>query len=230
VISPEWLTAIATIVLALVAFFTIFRDVLLQLIRKPKFLINFNSGQPDCHRVLLQQFGPQGQVLHAAETHYVRARVHNNGETGAHDVEVSVVEVRKKDAAGNFQRVPMGTPWNLVWAHIGSHVLPHLPVGSERHIDLGHVVDPQGRPGFAGEDKPGSDPLKTLFCLAFFVKSNTLEYLLDPGEEYQIDFQIFASNASPSPVFTFHLNHTGKWFFAESPMYSSGLGLRIEEA
>jgi hypothetical protein len=120
----------------------------------------------------------------------------------------------------------MGTPWNLVWAHIGSHVLPQLPVESKRHIDIGHVIDPGQRQHFPGEDKPGSDRSKTFFSLAFFVKSNTQEYLLDPGE-YQIGFQVFASNAQPSSVFTFELNHVGKWHKDEAKMYHESLGLRL---
>ena len=121
----------------------------------------------------------------------------------------------------------MGTPWNLIWAHINSHVLPRLPVGSERHIDIGHVVDPEKRGLIPGEDRQNSDPLKTLFCLALFVKSNTTEYLLSPAEEYEIDFRVFAGNAKPSAIFTFHLNHRGTWFVDEASMYRDGLGMSV---
>ena len=70
----------------------------------------------------------------------------------------------------------------------------------------------------------------TLFCLALFVKSNTREYLLPPGQEYEIDFQVFAANAKPSAVFTFHLNLKGKWFEDEAQMYSEGLGMSVSPA
>ncbi len=69
----------------------------------------------------------------------------------------------------------------------------------------------------------------TLFCLAFFVKSNTAEYLLPP-EEYEIDFRVFAANAKPSAVFTFHLNHRGTWFEDEAKMYRDGLGMTCVRA
>jgi hypothetical protein len=229
-ISPDWLTASATIGLAFVAFFTIFRDEIRHYIRHPRFSINFTPGPPDCQRVRQDMYAttPQGVTVKvdSAETHYIRARVHV-GEVGAENVEVFVVEVRRKDADGAFRRMPIGTPWNLIWAHIGSHVLAQLPVGAERHIDIGHVIDPVKRVSFPGEDKPGSDPSKTLFSLAFFVKSNSLEHLLDPGKEYQVDFRVFASNAPPSSVFTFHLNHIGTWYLDESKMYTEALGLRI---
>jgi hypothetical protein len=146
---------------------------------------------------------PQGTSVkvHSAETHYVRARIKNIGNLGAEDVEVSVLAVRRKNATGQFDLVPMGTPWNLVWAHGQTqaipHVLPRLPVSSERHIDIGHVVEPAMRSSIPGEDRPGTNPNQTLFCLAFFVKSNTYEYLLDPGE-YEIDFRIFSANARAS--------------------------------
>lgn len=230
-ISPEWLTTIATVGLALTAFFTIFRDEIRHYFRHPKFSVNFKPGLPDCQRVRLDVHAttPQGGVIkvHSAETHYVRARVHNVGEVGAENVEVSVVEVRRRGADGNDQAMPMGTPWNLTWAHIGSHVLPQLPVGSERHIDIGHLVDPESRGPIPSENKPGVDASRTLFSLAFFVQSNTLEYLLDPGE-YQIDFRVFASNAPPSTVFTLFLNHTGTWYEDEAAMYREGVGLRVQ--
>jgi hypothetical protein len=165
-------------------------------------------------------------VIDSVETHFVRARVQNIGKAGAEDVEVSVLAVRQKVAGDAFFPIPMGTPWNLVWAHIGSHVLPKLPVSSQRHFDLGHVVDPAKRHLILGEDRPDVNPSRTLFCLAFFVKSNTLEYLLDPGE-YQIDFRVFSANARASEIFTLHLNHTGTWYEDEARMFCDGLGLRI---
>ena len=119
----------------------------------------------------------------------------------------------------------MATPWNFVWANIGSDVLHRLHIEAERHVDRGHVFEPQYRK-LAGEDVPGSDPAKTLFCLAFVTKSNTREYLLLPGE-YEIDFRVYASNSRPSPVYTFHLNHTGSWFPDEDRMYVQGLGMRV---
>jgi hypothetical protein len=165
-----------------------------------------------------------------ADVHYLRARVKNVGNLGAEDVEVSVLEVRRRgDADGTPRPVPMSTPWNLIWAHQnGGHVLRHLPVGAERHIDLGHVIDPAKRPAMAGEDLAAGDPNETVFCLAFFVKSNTQEYLLRPGV-YEIDFRIYAANAHPSAIFTFHLEHTGRWFPSEDQMYADGLGMRIVE-
>ena len=36
-------------------------------------------------------------------------------------------------------------------------------------------------------------------------------------------------NAKPSPVFTFHLNHTGMWFEDEAEMYSQGLGMTADK-
>jgi len=219
--TADWLTAVGTLGLALVAFATIFRDRLRELRWHPEWKVNFQSGRPDCNRIL--QISPSDSI----ETHYVRARIQNVGQAGAEDVEVSVVEVRKREADHVFRPIPMGTPWNLIWAHINSHVLPRLPVGSERHIDIGHVVDPEKRGLIPGEDRRGSDPLKTLFCLALFVKSNTTEYLLSPAEEYEIDFRVFAGNAKPSAIFTFHLNHRGKWFVDEASMYRDGLGMSM---
>jgi len=218
VVSADWFTAIATVLLAIAAFFTIIRDELRRWIRHPSFGIVFAPQSPDCQQIsteflrhqIVEVRGGQRVLEQAdrADAHYVRARVKNMGDLGAEDVEVSVLEVRRRgDADGTFRPVPMGTPWNLIWAHQnGGHVLRRLPVGAERHIDLGHVFDPAKRPVMAGEDLAAGDPTVTLFCLAFFVKSNTQEYLLRPGV-YEIDFRVYAANAHPSAVFTFHLEH-----------------------
>jgi hypothetical protein len=228
--TPDWLTAFATILLAITAFAAIFKDVIRDWFTRPKFSVIFEAGHPDCHVVRLdwRTTSSSGSFSGSAPTHYVRCRVHNTGNAGAKDVEVAVIEVRQKDAAGNFRRRPMGTPWNLVWAHYNTHFLPQLPPGAERHIAIGHVVDPASRRGIQGEDDPSFNPAstETLFCLELFVKSNTLEYLLRPGE-YQIDFQVSAANARPSRKFTLYLNHTGTWFPDEQRMYSDGLGLKL---
>lgn len=230
-ISPEFWTAIASIVLAVVAFATVLRDELRYWLQHPKFSVKFDTKPPDCQRVPLDLYArsPEGVPVKvdSAETHYVRARIRNDGSVGARDVEVKVVQVRRQTAGGGFKRLELGTPWNLVWAHLGTHVLQHLPRKAEWHIDIGHVVDPAKRRAFPGEDKPESDRDKTIFCLAFFVKSNTLEHLLDPMHKYEIEFRVYASNARASGVFTIHLNHTGNWFLSETEMFRDGLGLSI---
>ncbi|MGB8802706.1 MAG: hypothetical protein WCC97_18660 [Candidatus Acidiferrales bacterium] len=229
--SPEWLTAIGTLGLAIVAFVTIFRDQIREWVRHPEFEVEFEPGWPDCNRIRLdfQRTVHVGATIQnfvaSAETHWIRARVKNIGKMGAEDVEVSVTQVRRRGADRVFRSVPMNTPWNLAWKDMSS-VLPRLPVGGVRHIDIGHVVDPAARNQILGEDRSGSDPTLTLFSLAFASKSNTGEYLLEPGE-YEIDFQIFAANANPSRIFTFSLNHTGEWFLDEGQMYREGLGLGI---
>jgi hypothetical protein len=231
--SPEWLTAIGTLGLAVVAFVTIFRDVIREWIRHPEWSVEFNPGLPDCNRIRMdfQRVVPGGLnpqfFATSAEAHWIHVRIKNVGKAGAEDVEVSVIQVRQKGADGAFRSVPMTTPWNLAWKDISSGVLSRLPIGSERQVDIGHVVDPKMRGQIPGEDRRGSDPASTLFCLAFTVKSNTGEYLLRPGE-YEIEFQVFAANSlKPSSIFTFSLNHTGKWFLDEEQMYHEGLGLSV---
>jgi len=223
--EPQWLTAIATVLLAVIAVVSIFRGEIRAWLRHPDFEPRFLASQPDCHRVPLRWRleSSSGEAL----VHYVRCRVRNTGKVAAKDVEVTVTEVRRKDAAGTFRIQRLATPWNLLWSHYNSHVLPQLPPETERHITVGHVVDPQQRSQIPYEDDPNRSlgPNATLFCLEVFVKSNTLEYLLDPGE-YEIVLEVAAANAWPK-IFTFQLNHTGAWFENEESMYSEGLGLRI---
>jgi len=231
--KPDWFTAIGTTLLGLIAFYTVIRDEWRNWIRRPEFRANFVPRDPDCLQTPTEgtrQIIEEGRTrleMRRAETHYIRARIHNTGNLGAKDVEVAVLEVRRRgDADNTFHPIRMGTPWSLTWAHQrDSHVLRRLPVHAERHIDLGHIIDPTHR-AFFGEDHPGANPERTLFCLAFFVKSNTGEYLLDPGF-YEIDFRIYAANAQPSPVFTFRLDHKGTWFSDENRMYADALGMSV---
>jgi hypothetical protein len=163
----------------------------------------------------------------SALTHYVRFRIFNSGKAAARDVEVAVTSVKKRNAAGDSVPLNMGTPWNLLWAHYNQHVLPQLPVQAERHITIGHIVDPAERPRIRGEDDPSRSlpPGQTLFCLEFFVRSNTLEYLLDPGE-YEIRLQVSAANSRPREL-SVYLNHRGMWFDDETRMYRDALGVRL---
>jgi hypothetical protein len=171
--------------LAIVAFAGIFTDQIRDWIRYPEWNVNFQPSHPDCNRIrtdirstVQTGTGIEIQTIASAETHYVRVRIQNAGKVGAQDVEVSVLQVRHKGTAdGVFKPMAMITPWSLTWAHFPSHVLARLPVDGERHIDIGHVLDPEKRSAFSDEDRPESDHPKTLFCLAFFVKANTGEYL-----------------------------------------------------
>ena len=95
-------------------------------------------------------------------------------------------------------------------------------------MDLGHVLDPSERDEFPGENISSYDRATTIFSLAFFVKPNSAEHLLRTGV-YEIDFQVYAANAPPSKVFTFFLDHRGKWFPNEDQMFKDGLWMRIAE-
>jgi len=220
------LTAISTIILAIAAIIAILRDEIRSLFRHPEFSANFTSSQPDCHLVpFTWRTESSGGTT---EAHYIRCRIENNGKIAARDVEVVAVEIKRKDASNVFRTQRMATPWNLVWAHHKTHVLSQLPRDAERHITLGHVINPRDRHNIPYEDDPSRNLPEgtTLFCLGVFIRSNTLEYLLDPGE-YIISLKVEAANAR-SKKFTFHLNHTGKWFDTEERMYEDGLGLKIE--
>lgn len=223
-IEPAWLTAISTIVLALAATITVFRDELRRLIHHPDFDIAFTPQQSDCRIVPITW--PSGN----ADAHYIRCRIKNTGKISAQDVEVAIARMFREDASGNFIPYESSVLMNLLWSHRNSHVLTQLPPETERYITLGHVTDPAQRayiPG--GEDDPQRDiaPGKTLFCLETFVRSNTREYLLDPGR-YRIVLEVSAANARPKQ-FAFSLHHTGDWFPDEARMYSQGLGMRIGE-
>lgn len=113
-VTAEGLTAIGTLALAIVALYTILRARPRELYWRPEWGVRFVPGRPDCNRISQDLFAraPVGVKikLDSAETHYVRARIHDVSRVGADDVEVSVVEVRKRGADHVFTPIPLGTP------------------------------------------------------------------------------------------------------------------------
>jgi len=224
--TDDWI-AIGTVGLATVAFLTIIKDTFREFLFHPKFEARFNAGLPDCH--LVPVTFQEGASRVNTRSHYIRCRIANMGRTAARDVEVAVTEVRRRTAAGDFAVMDIATPVNLVWSHHNTVVLGQIPAhGAERHVTLGHLVEPEGARRVSSEYTmvKSDDAGAALFCLEFHVRSNTKEYLLQPAQEYQIDFEVAASNAKPQ-VFTFNLNHKGRWTQDEREMYTQSLGMSV---
>src|SRR5438094_371527 len=122
-LSPDWVTAIGTLGLALVAFVTIFRDEIREWIRHPEWQVD-RDVLSACSRIRLNfqtvvetPAGGQFELQRGnAETHWIRVRIRNVGQAGAKDVEAFVTQVRYRGEANRlFERVRMDTPWSLTW-------------------------------------------------------------------------------------------------------------------
>ena len=224
--TPEILTAISTIILALVAVVVTLRDFIISILLRPH-LMCLPSAY--CHLVPLQTINTQtGSIKLESKVHYCRLEIYNEGNVSAKDVEVIVTEVRKKHNYKYFKRMPIGTPYNLTWTHkMDSPYLSVLSPGTKRHITLGHILEPNQRQNYPAENPRFTyDLKKTLFHLDFFTKSTTREYLL-PHDEYQVDIQIVASNLKKPAEYTVKLNLTGEWFESEQEMYAKGIVITI---
>src|SRR5215469_8640119 len=100
-LTPEWLTAIGTLGLALVAFITIFRDEIREWIRHPEWQVD-RDVRSACSRIRLD-FQTVVQTTESvqlqregAEAHWIRVRIRNVGKAGAKDVEAFVTQVRQR--------------------------------------------------------------------------------------------------------------------------------------
>ena len=223
----EHVTAISTVILAVVAVLAIYRDFIVGLFCHP----DLKFGDTFFHRVQLRTFHEVSRVIiDEAETHYFRLKIFNDGKIPARDVEILVTEVRRKHADDKYKPMPIATPYNLHWTHRLEPSLPIIHPKSERHITLGYVVDPN-KHSLLGFDYP--TPLvkkgETLFTLEFTVKSTNREYLLKRGE-YEIDLQIVSSNLQEPKKAMVRLNHVGEWFESESEMYSKGIGVTVHKS
>jgi len=219
----DWLVAIGTIAVAVLA---IFQDRIRAWLQRPRLEVSINVAPPDCHKTTLA-YTHEGQIVRAADCYYFRLRVRNAGNQRAELVEVFAAELSKEQADGSYRRIDSFLPMNLVWSHIRKPFFDAISPGMEKLCDLGHIVDPSKRAQFGTEDNPNLDvPLNgTVFSFDLEVTPFTLSHLIPPGK-YRLILLIGAANCRPVRK-TLEITLTGKWFEDEARMLGEGIGIRI---
>lgn len=229
----EWLVAVGTILLAIIA---AFQDKIRTALHGPKLDCKIELKPPDCHRTEMR-----GNNVSFYSFYYL-FEIWNKGKTSAKNVEVVISDVFKQEG-NDFKPIESFFPDNLKWSLISDirGVDPQgMPVTvpkiycdyispkTFKLCNLGHIHDPNHRMDSPGEDNPSLSVQngETIFCFDVNFRSNKLNYLVQPGT-YMFAITVGCENAKTITK-KFIMEVTGKWFKDESKMLNEGL--KISEA
>jgi len=228
----DWISAVGTLVMALVAIVAIFQDKIRAWLMRPRLRVSISVAPPDCQKTKMRYSLPSPDVNapareRMADVYYFRLRVSNSGNQKAESVEVFVAQLSRQQADGSFRVVDSFLPMNLVWAHLGGMLFPAIAPGTYKHCDLGYILDPQSRKMIPGEHTtwPNVPPDKTILTLDTVVKPYTLSYLL-PFGTYHLVILVAAANAKAIKN-TLEVRVTGDWYDDEREMLGQGIGIRL---
>lgn len=218
----DWLVAIGTILLAIVA---IFQDQIRKGWRHPLLNLNFITS-PDCQKLLSTYPISKTQQVET-DTYYIRLRIENNGNEKAENVEVFAQKLMRKSADGKYVTVKSFIPMNLFWSHINVVNLPILPSHVYKNCDIFRVINPISRKAIFFEDKTWEniDPARTILSFDTEVRTYSKNNLACCGT-YQLHLIISSANSEPITKIV-EINLTGSWFDEEEKMFSEGLGVSI---
>ncbi|MBE3139809.1 MAG: hypothetical protein IMZ53_04400, partial [Thermoplasmata archaeon] len=159
---PLWVTAYATICLAIVTFLlalvAAFQDRIRGWIMRPRLQVSAKMSPPDCHKTKIAT-GQPGFGLMEADCYYFRLRVSNQGNYPATNVEVYASELYRLADDGSWSKVDHFLPMNFKWSHLGQPAMPIIHRGMDKLCDIGHIIDPSKRPHFVF-DQPLADLLR----------------------------------------------------------------------
>lgn len=214
-----WLTALGTLVLAVVA---VFQDTIRSWFYRPKFRVSVKTEPPDCEAVPFTQNG-----TFVADSIYLRLWVENCGNATARNVEVYAKVLRRQRIDGKWEKVDLFPPMNLKWADIGVIYFPSIAPEMGKHCDIGHIVDPSLR-HLLNEDSPklGLTNQQTSLTFDLMVAPNHKGHIIGPGK-YQLEIMVAAENAHPAKK-TLSILLQGTWNANATKMLQDGVGLSID--
>jgi hypothetical protein len=219
----DWLVAVGTLVLAVVA---VFQETIRGWFYSPAFRVSIKTEPPDCISV---PFTNKLDGTFVADCIYLRLWVENIGNATARNAEVEARELRRRHADGTWKQVRSFPPMNLKWANIDRIYFPTIAPEMGKHCDLGHIVDPERR-HLMREDAPALGLTTQQVSLAFdlMVAPNHRGHIIGPGE-YQLDIRIAAENARPIKR-TLAITVPGAWYADETRMLRDGVGVAVRNA
>lgn len=224
-LTPEWLTAIGTIGLAIVAVaLALFEERVKRLLVRPRLRLDARVARPNSDKTRwAQQVGTI--VRDVGEVYYFRLAVRNDGNAAANDVQVFLASVEREED-GQYVSVKRFIPMNLCWSNASGKVtrpvlLPDMP---PVYCDMAHVCEPKNR-AISGENLPGVPTSDAVLGLDLEVKPYSLGHLLEPGT-YHLRLILAASNCRPRP-YTLEVVFPGRWFEDEEQMFSIGFKMRV---
>jgi len=216
--------------LAVVAalFIAIFQDKMRLWFHRPKLEVFVHTTPPFCHKTLIAI----GDF--AAPCYYFRILVKNNGKRRAESVEVLAAELEKLDPNNKYVPYSRFLPMHLLWSH-NRRVSESIAPGLFKYCDLGHIIQPEYRNRFPGEDFIISfaeiffdHDIKTETVLSFDteVKPLTATHLVPLGK-YRLALLLGAANARTVRK-SLVINLSGSWHDNEERMLKEGMTVAIE--
>jgi hypothetical protein len=217
-ILAEWLAAIGSIAVAVVA---IFQEWFRRLVFRPNLKLSAHVGRPAAEKFKWEEID--------TDVYYFRLEVTNEGSAAAETLQVYVAGVKRRRKDGIYEEVSRFSPMNLVWAYTKREpTLPLLLAGMPpRLCDFAHISDPRKR-SQTNESLPGIGPEEAALALELEVQPNSLTYLLEPGT-YRLSLKLVASNHSPRD-YILEVEFPGKWFDEPEKMFRDGFGLGLVES
>jgi hypothetical protein len=206
----------------------VFQDKMRAWFMRPKLDVSIDVTPPDCLKIPLCRYGPDGTQEVVADTYQLRLRVTNWGHQKAESVYVFASKLSRRQADDTFKEENSFLPMDLLWA---GYRQPFFPAAISpkmcRHCDLAHVIEPHKRAGCTMENRtwPNVPAGKTILSFDIAVKHSTLSHLLPPGK-YRLDLAVAAANAEPVWK-TLEISLTGDWYDDEQRMFREGVGVRI---
>lgn len=221
-----WVSIASSFLLAVVA---IWGEAIRKRLMPPRLKLEVKTSLPDCVPIPAS-FQPNSTSKCISFTdHFLRVRVTNRGSEAKH-VEVYAHALKRQAGQGQYRVVEDFLPMNLQWAHTGQTILPAIPEGVTRFLDIAHIIEPSARVQIPYEDKKwnGVDPNCAIISFIVPHKVNSRSYLQPPGS-YRLHVLITAENAKTTARCV-EIRITGKWFADADPMYVDGVDIRVAHA
>lgn len=215
--SPDsaaiWLSVVAVFISGV----ALFRNLIRDLIFRPKLSFKFSFYPPDSHRVRAFEQGV-GWYL----TYYFAVKVWNKGRTKAENVKVKLVDLYKK-IGDSWKLVDEINPDQLLWRLTGLAYEPNINPETFEYCNLGYIVDPAKRPFIKGEDNPNerADSKETVFHIQLSAPSRNYPHLIRPGT-YKLGIEASCSNGKKKRA-EYELELKGGWFEDEERMLKDGI-------
>lgn len=204
------LIAIVALVVAMIA---LIKDPLVAWIFGPRLHVEFDqTNGADLHQIPVNHYA-DAMLVAQTPAYFARLRVFNTGWSTAEMVELSVIELYRRDVSGTYLRSDTFLPLNLKWSHIGTTYRERIPQTVMKYCDLFHIW------------KPGL-PYSTSSLVAVLeleVQRSSGTGRLQPGF-YKLVVQIAAANARATNV-TFYLSVPSTWADNVAGMVTNGFYL-----
>jgi hypothetical protein len=209
----QWAGAAATTAAVLVA---LFREPLVQWLRRPKLRAVIEARLPYCVRTPNQETVP-GSLNWTGWRYYLRFWIENNGKTRAENVEVFLAHTRVQQSGYSLKEIPEVAPMNFRWSYTPyehPEIYAHgISPGMGKLCDFAAISDPE---------TPSLRPLATSQCrlsLRLEALAPSTEWL--PPGRYEFEIMIAASNCHPVTQYI-KLHLTGIWHDEPADMLANG--------